>query len=193
VPEQIHGMVTRCKHSELIFRSIRSKFGLPQSVVELGCGDGGNLARFGPKTFSVGIEPFKLNFDRAGKVVSSGRVIRGDHRSLVKFNSNQFDVGFTCSVLDHIENFEPALLQLLRIARNLFLLEPYIPGVQRKSTKGETRYWKTTWYHDYVRILKEISEKGFISYEVTSHPLYPRNSGPLYHKFFIECSGVIEG
>ena len=51
------------------------------------------------------------------------------------FPSNTFDVAFTVSVLDHLPEPVNALIELERISKSLFLLEPWM-GIEGKVLKN---------------------------------------------------------
>jgi 2-polyprenyl-3-methyl-5-hydroxy-6-metoxy-1,4-benzoquinol methylase len=91
----------------------------PQSVLDFGCGTGKNLAllpdkitRFGidisPANVKVAVDKHKLNVYWADE-------------SLLNHLTN-FDVCFTCSVLDHIEDAYPVIQQLKRIANTAVII-----------------------------------------------------------------------
>lgn len=172
-------MVSRCTFADLIHSEITKHFGEPENILELGCGCGGNLDKF-PNSNCVGIDPCKKNIELA--TGSSSQIILGNHTDLTKFKTNKFDVGLTCSVLDHIENFEPALTELCRVCKKLILFEPIINEQPRQALKSETGFWSITWYHNYSLWLSGLGLKN----EITHFPLYKKNSGPLYHKIIVD-------
>jgi SAM-dependent methyltransferase len=184
--KDVNPMVGNCKYSKIIALEIRKHFGEPESLIELGCGRGGNLAEFPEATPLVGIDPLSDNVEvarklnlRADMVVD---IIMGDHFSLSNYMLNQFDIGFTCSVLDHIERFEQALKSMCLICRNIMLFEPITMGESRRAFERETSCWETTWYHNYHFVL------GRMGLEFKCHPyqLYSTNSGPRFHQFIIK-------
>ncbi len=82
----------------------------PRSVFELGTGTGKNL----------------LELDRNGIVIAHYRnrlpfLIVGNESHLGHLG--KFDVAFTCSVLDHIQNIDVIISELKRIAPVIFLAE----------------------------------------------------------------------
>ncbi len=161
-----HPMIGECGFADVIFKKA-SRYS-PKSIIELGCGNGGNLAKFSCEK-KVGIDPCEEN----------NPMILGDHTYLENYSINEFDLGFTCSVLDHIEDWERALSDMMRICKDVMLIEPYV-GKERQAKKKETFRWKETWYHDYVSFLE-----GF-KYEVEKYPLYKNNSGKFFHIFYIK-------
>jgi len=178
----VNPMVGNCKYAKLIASEIRKHFGAPKSIVELGCGCGKNLAEFSDAIFTLGIDPLLSNVRTALASITRGNIILGNHDVLNGFADGMYDVGFTCSVLDHIENFETALRGLCRVSRKVMLFEPYINGVDRKALETETSCWKTTWYHNYEFILNAME----VPYDTISYPLYSTDSGPLFHQFIID-------
>jgi ubiquinone/menaquinone biosynthesis C-methylase UbiE len=177
----VNPMPGSCKFSDLITIELRNYFGEFDSIIELGCGRGGNLTKYPEVKTLVGIDPNPINIKKAQKVVKNGQIILGDHTLLSKFDNNQFDVGFTCSVLDHMEDFIPALNDLCRVCKNIMLLEPTIKGPTRQAKKSETSCWKISWYHDYVAWLKM---KG-LDFRSLYFPMYKTDSGKLFWQFII--------
>ncbi len=107
----------------------------PQSIFEFGCGSGKNLQWF-PKVVTCGLDVSPQNI-----IVSHYRnklpfVILGDESNLGHLSN--FDVAFTCSVLDHIEYITPIISELKRMARIIFVAEA--------DWHAPDRYY---WSHDY--------------------------------------------
>jgi len=170
-----------CNFAHIIHARIIEKCGYPGTILELGCGNGGNLGKFYKSRVRVGIDPEKNNIERAELRHNGVKYILGDHTKLWDYEVNEFDVSFTFSVLDHIENFIVALPKMIEISKNVILVEPLIKGVERQARKGETRWWDITWYHDYEKYLKEIN----VSYIIEPSPMFNTGSGPKYHLIHI--------
>lgn len=183
MPKDINCMNGRCRFSDKIHESVMAKFGSPYSVIELGCGQGLNLKKFTSSSRVVGIDPFEPNILAAKKNIPNAELYMDCHLKLKDFMNNEFDLGFTCSVLDHIENYELALDEMIRACKHLFLLEPMIEGEHRQSTLAETSCPDDTWYWNYPKIL---SDKN-LEFSIEHTPLYAQNSGPLYHSIYINC------
>lgn len=175
----VNPMVSRCRFADVIHKEITKHFGVPKSILELGCGCAGNLSKF-TDSYCVGIDPCDKNIDLAKK--SKTDIIHGDHTYLTNYKTNEFDVGLTCSVLDHIENFGSALTELCRVCKRLILFEPMIEGQPRQALKSETGFWNITWYHNYRLWLSGLK----LNHTITHFPLYEKNSGPRYHKIVID-------
>lgn len=184
----VNPMPSTCKFSGLIKDEIKKHFGNPKTVIELGCGLGGNLFQFwnDETEMLVGVEPHHGNIHTARLLkpdVLKCLIYEGSHLLLSMFTTNQFEVGFTCSVLDHMEDFHPALIDLCRISKKVMLFEPIKGGPSRQAEESETNCWKTTWYHDYELWLKE-EMKAY--YTILHRPLYSDNSGPYFHQIIID-------
>lgn len=109
----------------------------PKHVFELGCGSGKNLKAFhsqGIVTCGLDISP--MNIIRSHARNDLPFVIIGDDSNLGHLAN--FDVAFTCSVLDHIENIDKIIEELKRIAKTVFLAEATLHN-------PELFYWN----HDY--------------------------------------------
>lgn len=185
----VNPMKGQCKHAALLRRLVLEAVGqFPSSVLELGCGPGGNLAAFPEAEIRVGIDPGEANcaeFDPS----SSGQFIRGDHRKLREIKTNQFEVGFTCSVLDHIEDMVPALVEMLRVCKTCVFVEPMLPGPPRQAMPGETSIWNATWYHRYDIALQMLH----LPHEIAAYPLSKTGSGPHYVAITIPCETFGQG
>lgn len=98
----------------------------PNSVFEFGCGTGKNIKLLDPiVTCGMDISPQNITVSH----YKNGRnfAIIGDEYHLGHLAN--FDVAFTCSVLDHIEDIDRIIKELKRIAPAVFLAETNdIPG-----------------------------------------------------------------
>jgi len=181
--KNVNKMYGYCNFSHIVYEKVIEKCNYPNSIIELGCGNGGNLGKFTETNIRIGIDPKKENIESALHRDIDCQFIWGDHGILENYKWNTFDLGLTVSVLDHIEDYKIALSSMLYIAKEIILIEPYIKGVERRAFKNETRWWKITWYHDYEKFLENIS------YTIESCPLYDIGSGKLYHLIHIKCKG----
>jgi len=180
----INPMIGGCKFSNIIYKKVIDICGHPKSIIELGCGNGGNLEKFSDSVIKIGIDPHIKNINNAKmKNIKNCEFIYGSHIDLKKFGYNSFDVGITLSVLDHIEDYKNALSDMMNITKTLILIEPIKSKTDRLAHKEETFRWSNTWYHDYQSFL----ETNNIKYLLTPCELYKTNSGPLYHLFHIDC------
>jgi len=179
----VNPMHSKCRFYSIIESQIRKYCRNPRTILELGCGNGRNLSQF-PDSFCVGIDPDSLNVKYAKERVKKGEVYLGNHKILSSFSNNQFDVGFTCSVLDHIENFGPVLANLCRVCKKVILIEPMVKGQPRQALKSETAFWEVTWYHNYPFWLSGLG----VDFTISSFPLYKKNSGPLYKKIVVSSA-----
>lgn len=120
----------------------------PNSIFEFGCGVGKNLHLLRDKEH--------LGIDLSAKAIKIAskkglNVICGDEAALKTIG--QFDVVFTCSVLDHIENIDSIIGDLNRIANTAIV-------IAETNTKLKHRFY---YQHDYESF-------GFVktAYEYTS-------------------------
>ena len=183
MPKDINCMSGRCRFSSKILNDVKSFCVETKSVIELGCGCGKNLQALTFVSVKVGIDPFEPNIIAARSIVPEAKLYIDSHFKLKDFSRNEFDLGITCSVLDHIESFEVALDDLLRICKKLLLIEPMIEGENRQALISETTCPSDTWYFDYRKALLDRKVKFIIE----KTPLYKKNSGPLYHTIFANC------
>lgn len=181
--KDINPMHGRCCYSKKIFDIVLKKCGCPSSILELGCGVGLNLKEFINTSIKVGIDPLESNIVLARKNNPHATILFDSHLCLINFADKKFDVGITCSVLNHIEGFENALNELIRTCKKLVLVEPMIEGVHRQALASETVGKDNTWYFNYRKFLNDGGK--FFTIEKT--PLYSKNSGSLYHTIFVNC------
>ena len=181
--KDINCMSGRCRFASRIYLGVVAKYGEPDSVIELGCGNGLNLKQFSKASRRVGIDPFQPNIVAANKNVPEVEIIHGCHLKLKDFEKNEFDLGITCSVLNHIEHYELALDELFRICKKLYLVEPTIEGENRPALASETSSPNDTWYFDYRSAL---TKRG-LDFSIKHTPLYKKNSGSLYHVICVDC------
>jgi len=94
----------------------------PMHVFEFGCGSGKNLVAFDmQKIVTCGLDISSMNVIRSNIKNELPFVIIGNQYHLGHLAN--FDVAFTCSVLDHIEDIDQIIIDLKRIAKTVFLAE----------------------------------------------------------------------
>jgi 2-polyprenyl-3-methyl-5-hydroxy-6-metoxy-1,4-benzoquinol methylase len=91
----------------------------PASVLDFGCGTGKNLSLISDNITRVGIDLSPANVKVA--VDRHKLNVYWADESILDHLTN-FDVCFTCSVLDHIKNGYPVIQQLKRIANKAVIL-----------------------------------------------------------------------
>ena len=94
----------------------------PGHIFEYGCGTGKNLKAFhlqGIVTCGLDISP--MNIIKANTRNDLPFVIIGNESNLGHLAN--FDVAFTCSVLDHIKDIDQIIEDLKRMAKTVFLAE----------------------------------------------------------------------
>lgn len=145
----------------------------PTSVLDFGCNVGRTLADvhdLDPSIKCVGV-------DINGAAIKRGRQLYGlDLRQvssdyLDSLADDAFDVAYTCSVIDHIEDPAPVLANLARIAPTLLLLEPWTGAEGPAESHNPFTY---SW--DYPARLRAL---GY-SVVVRRMPLSGTGLGPLY-------------
>ncbi len=135
----------------------------PSSVLEFGSGTGKNLHPISSKTMTaVGVDISMMNVINAHCRFDLPYLIKGNE-TLLKHLHN-FDVVFTVSVLDHIEQIDDIISHFKRIANKAVIL------AETQHHDPENHYY----FHDY-------SQYGFknIAYEYTSEK--PYGDGNIYH------------
>lgn len=100
----------------------------PGHVFEFGMGVGKNLVAFDlQKIVTCGLDISPMNVIRSHIKNELPFVIIGNQYHLGHLCN--FDVAFTCSVLDHIEDIDQIITDLKRIAKTVFLAETNdVPG-----------------------------------------------------------------
>jgi 2-polyprenyl-3-methyl-5-hydroxy-6-metoxy-1,4-benzoquinol methylase len=94
----------------------------PMHIFEFGMGSGKNLVAFDmQKIVTCGLDISPMNVIRANVKNELPFVIIGNQYHLGHLAN--FDVAFTCSVLDHIEDIDQIIIDLKRIAKTVFLAE----------------------------------------------------------------------
>lgn len=93
----------------------------PVHVLEFGCGSGKNLRLLQDKGIcATGIDISFMNIIRAHARNEIKNIVYGNETHLRHLCN--FDVVFTCSVLDHIEQAAPVIQELKRIANKAVIL-----------------------------------------------------------------------
>lgn len=172
-----------CGFADKLHEAVIDKCGVHKSIIELGCGNGGNLSRF--KGWErVGIDPSAVNIHHARKRRIKARFVQENHHYLAGYEDKNFDVGMTLSVLNHIGYIKTAFINIVRICKDLVLVEPYRKGQDRQAERGEIKLWDVTWFHDYEKLIQSCGDK-IKFYSIEPFPLYETNCGPLYHLIHI--------
>ncbi len=117
------------------------------NILEFGCGTAKNiihLYKFFNSIWEVrGIDISEKNIEAAKQKISERENIIltvGDENYLKEYRDDYFDVTFTCSVLDHIENIDEIISQMKRISTTGIVL------AETNDTPGEFYY-----PHDYEK------------------------------------------
>lgn len=125
------------------------RVGDPRSVLEFGAGTGKHLKEF-PRAKTFGIDLSLHNLIHANVKNGQNYFAIGDEDWLPKLQG--FDVAFTCSVLDHIEDVDGIIKELKRIAKRVYLAETndtpgqfYYPHDYESYGFRRTKFeWKST-------------------------------------------------
>jgi SAM-dependent methyltransferase len=160
----------------------------PGSVLEFGCNVGRNLVALRDLAPSIILKGIDIN----AEAVAFGRQERGldllqaDETFFQTQADNSFDVIFTVSVLDHLPNPKPILVQMVRVARcGVLLLEPSL-GEQGKVIKAPdapvenptgTTPFSYSW--DYAALAGDLP----VECSKTHYPLSGTLLGPYYWLF----------
>lgn len=92
----------------------------PESVLEFGCGTAKHLKALPNVQFKLGIDVSLNNMIHAHVKNELNYLVLGDEDILTRLQD--FDVVFTCSVLDHIENIGDIIQHMQRIANKAIYL-----------------------------------------------------------------------
>jgi SAM-dependent methyltransferase len=158
----------------------------PATVLEFGCNVGRNLATIREQAPDVRVRGLDINADAVAEARSHQLDAEvGDERALGRIGTDEIDVSFTISVLDHIPDPRPALTELLRVSRRaVLLLEPWMGRegkVVRNVHPGSGETVDTTPYSyswDYPELARTLAPGWELHAE--AHPLGPTNLGPYY-------------
>lgn len=150
----------------------------PDSVVEFGCNVGRNLLAIRERAPAVDL----LGIDVNAEAVAFGRrkwklpLLVGDERVLATYPDDAFDVLFTVSVVDHLADPDPMLATAARVAKRLFLLEPWLgrEGKVRTDVIKQTSPFSYSW-----NLPKRLRSLG-LKVEVEDYPLTDWGMGPRY-------------
>lgn len=101
-------------------------------ILEGGCGSGLTYEHLPDKMkpHYVGLDATQDFVDVCNKRYPKGEFILGDLRAL-KFPDNSFDIGVTCTVLQHILEWKKAARELIRVSKR------YIVSIERTHLEGK--------------------------------------------------------
>jgi ubiquinone/menaquinone biosynthesis C-methylase UbiE len=136
----------RSKAHSLMYQSVVNSIGAPNSIIDLGCGDGGLtflLAKKSQNVTGVDISLFNVNLaktrykDQPNLNFELGDVCR------TNFLDNSFDLSVSHHVLEHLSDFNEGLDELKRITRNtIFICLPTANSPLSWTLLGGGNYWK---------------------------------------------------
>lgn len=145
-----------------------------KSILEVGCGEGTKLYKlFSKKNYRIGIDISKIAIKRAKKNYPKIWFKVADAEKL-PFKSKEFDLVFSAFLLEHLQNPEKALLEIIRVAKKyLILVAPNFGAPNRASPcfKGSR--------------IKKLIKGVFRDYQWTIKPpenLYWSKVGPIATK-----------
>jgi len=186
------------EYGKLLLEDVKSTFGKNnvKSVIEFGANSGQNLEWFQDSYPGIKLTGIDIN-----KVVknpetkwSNYKGIIGNQNILKSLENNSFDIAFTMSVLDHIGKRDEVILainELSRISNKLYLLEPYIEGVDgdvSNLTRAEVKEGlpnprKIFAKHSYLWNYYDIFDSLNLSVKSKKMPLHIHSLGPFYYLF----------
>lgn len=167
--------------------------GLPvkagQTILELGCGEGGNLVnimathRVTPRLV-VGLELFVRKLVFASQQGVPGRFVCGDALAL-PFRAGVFDVILCRDLLHHLEDRATALEELRRVSKRdatIWIVEPngknpliWLLSVVRRHERGQLR--------NSVDSMKALVERYFTGVEIEVRQPFPLYRMLLHYQF----------
>lgn len=161
----------------------------PKSILEFGSNVGRNLIHIQsefPEIKCVGIDinPEAINFGK-----KSGLDLRvGDEKTLYKFNSGEFDLVFTVSVLDHIADINDVCKALLHCAsKHIYCLEVTLPveGKIIKHFDHKTGQVKDTTGASYSWFIDRYIQNHPKVLHIEKRPVYLHDAalGPYYYSY----------
>lgn len=126
---------------ELFLKLVQPKSG--QSVLDIGCGTGHNLAFFKELELkAAGIDISKSMLDIASKKLSTEAELYWGYAEQLPFRNNSFDIVTLITVLEFVSNPIKVLNEASRVARELIYLgilnKISLPGINRRI-KGKFR------------------------------------------------------
>jgi SAM-dependent methyltransferase len=160
----------------------------PRSVLEFGCNVGRNLSAIRDCAPSVLLRGIDINAEAVafGRKDRDLNLSQADETFLQEEPDQSFDVIFTVSVIDHLPNPKPVLIEMVRAARlGVLLLEPSL-GEEGKVLKNASNQAKNlneatpySYSWDYARLCSDLP----IKFSKERYPLSGTRLGPYYWLF----------
>lgn len=93
------------------------------NVVEAGCGEG-KITNYICKNFNCNIEGFDIGEEAINKAKASFKNLKFEVKSIydLEYKENSFDLVVCCEVLEHLDQYERALDELIRISNKYVLV-----------------------------------------------------------------------
>lgn len=130
-----------------VFRLFASLEAPPQSVVEVGCGEGEMLRYIRRQFPTAQLAAMDLSAEEIALAEENNRgagivfsVQNAEH--LEAYEDNQFDLVICLEVLEHLENPEKGLAELIRISRKDILVSVPNEPIWRMLNMLRGKYWK---------------------------------------------------
>lgn len=163
----------------------------PKTVLEFGCNVGRNLLAVRELAPDVRITGVDVN----PQTVDYGRkrwhldLITGDESWLAAQPDDAFDVAFTVSVLDHIPEPDPVMVQLARIAPTLLLCEPWM-GREGDVVEEGYKPNSATWSWDIPTRLRAMGMRVSVRKFPLSDDGFGGGLAGIYRLYTVRRSGA---
>jgi SAM-dependent methyltransferase len=180
------------EHVQVLTRILASMD--PESVLEFGCNAGRNLNLLRdllPKASLVGVDLNALGIADGQQLYGLDLRV-GDEDTVSRFATDEFDVTFTLSVLDHFPDITAVSTELTRITRRYLVLLEIAGDESGKATKmvgadgKQIAGYPFTYFHDYrQRIERELGHPCVLD---AYFPVGTSNLLEFYRLYVFACS-----
>lgn len=131
----------------------------PENILDVGCGIGRTMSKFKKSGFKVtGIDNSEQSLDFCKKLgfVENKEILKMDAAKM-NFQDNSFDAVFSEGLLEHFEDFEPFVREMVRVSKKyILLLQPNFHSIAGKILNIATR------------IIRK-GDPGELPYEITDY------------------------
>ena len=129
------GAIGKARHVQ----DLCARLGLvPQSVLEVGCGDGALLAELSSRSFAPSLAGVEISEEAARIARSRGLDVTVFDGSRLPFDDGTFDLGVLSHVLEHVPDPRALLRETARVCRSIVIEVPLEANLSaRRSAKRE--------------------------------------------------------
>lgn len=161
----------------------KKEFFYNKKILDIGCGPLGTLEWANMTLQRIGVDPLANDYKRLG-IKQQMTYVTGCAEEL-PFKDNYFDVVSSFNSLDHVDDIDKSISEIIRVAGGYFLL---LVDVNHRPTRYEPQKFSWDILEKFIPVMTVLSERHYrktgigIYYDVLNNNSYVRGKGILSAK-----------